>query len=169
MNSPIKSVWNAKSVRFAHGLVQFAISNGALATTAEHFRSAVVATVRRDIAENGTTELELPGKDGQSKLILAKDFAPTQRVSGSGLKQRLTSGEKSQVLTGKCSLFTQRLLDVDETLAGMERRGSGIDWAPCHGSLERTRLINILSMVRKQHEPEAAPAPIQPLPVTSLV
>jgi len=156
------NAWVNKSARLPHGVAAYGLRAGLDAEGQARLVKAVLAFIRRDIADNGCTVIETETKGGKPKTITAKEFDATQKVSGSAEGTKLTWGKRTQILIGECSLFTRRVTRQDDAFAALEKEGAGVEWVPVPGSVETRKLdelcVAIAAQLREQREGAARKA-----------
>lgn len=137
MNNTIN--YSFVSVRMAHSLANWAMSQGITASDAPHFAKDVLATVRRSIRANAAKEVTVTKKSGEEVQKQVKSHEGTQRATGSALL-KLTMGNKEEFFISTCPKGIQSLVRQDQILATLEKTGDGaeLQWIPnsySHGIL----------------------------------
>lgn len=152
----MNKVWNPSSSRFSHSITRYALAAGLKSEHAGHVTAKILAEIRRDVADNGSTTAETEGKHGTVKQHEVKQHAVKQRATGAKLL-KLTWGTKEELFVDACSALTQAYVRQDQALASLEALGAGMDIIPPVGSIIERHWAGAVLAVRNSFATAYAP------------
>ncbi len=151
--------WTPVSARFVHSINRFALGQGLTADDVTHVSAKVCAEIRRDVKDNAAKSAEVENAKGELKTKEVKEHKPTQRATGTKLL-KLSVGFKEEWFLEGCAGVTQALVRIDQSMAGLEKVGAGIDWSPPVGSGLERYLVSVCGVVKSSLEATRKASPI---------
>ena len=152
----MNKVWNPSSSRFAHSITRYALASGLKPEHAGHVAAKIIAEIRKDVADNGSTTAEREGKNGTMKQHEVKKHAIKQRATGTKLL-KLTWGTKEELFVEACAAITQAYIRQDQALAQLEALGAGMDIIPPVGSIIERHWAGAVVAVKNSFASHYAP------------
>lgn len=152
----MNKVWNPSSSRFSHSITRYALAAGLKPEHAGHVTAKILAEIRKDVADNGSTTAETEGKNNKLVVHEVKQHPVKQRATGAKLL-KLTWGHKEELFVDACSGLTQAYVRQDQALASLEALGAGTDLIPPVGSIIERHWAGAVVAVRNSFATAYAP------------